>query len=483
MKRLHLTSLLPVLLLALLLTVPASAEESLSNFKSVNTYKPFTDVPASEWFAPSVQKAYELGLLRGDSDTTFNPDGDVTIMETVVLACRVHNIYYGGDGKFVQGDPWYQVYLDYAVDNGILWSASAYQIAAPATRAEFVEILAAALPEEALPAINTVESIPDVRTAEVIYRFYRAGILTGSDAYGTFQLDSPIVRAEVAAIAARLADPAERKHFSAPTAPITPGAVRLTLGTQTVFSDMTALDLSYCDVQDISPLAQCKNLTELRISGNSITDLSVLRGLTNLTTLVISDNGIDDLSPLAGLTKLAVLDLKWTNVSDISPLRGLTDLTYLSLEGDYAVTDISPLAGLTKLTELILFRTGVEDVSALRGLTGLTCLDLGWTSVSDISSLGGLTGLTRLNLRCTGITDISPLAGLASLTYLDLNADFIDDISALRGLTGLTYLDLGGVPITDVTPLGALVNLTHLDLDETSVADFTPVSFVPNLGY
>ena len=59
---------------------------------------------------------------------------------------------------------------------------------APVTRGEFVHIFHGA--EEAYKAINTVadNAIPDVKAtdkfAAEIYEFYRAGILTGSDAKG-----------------------------------------------------------------------------------------------------------------------------------------------------------------------------------------------------------------------------------------------------------------------------------------------------------
>ena len=57
---------------------------------------------------------------------------------------------------------------------------------------------------------NTVadNAIPDVKmddaNAEAIYSFYRAGILTGSDAAGTFNESSSIKRSEVAAILSRM---------------------------------------------------------------------------------------------------------------------------------------------------------------------------------------------------------------------------------------------------------------------------------------
>jgi len=61
-------------------------------------------------------------------------------------------------------------------------------------------------------------AIPDVKMndafADEIYTFYRAGILTGSDAKGTFHPDSSIKRSEVAAILIRMYDTTARQSVT-----------------------------------------------------------------------------------------------------------------------------------------------------------------------------------------------------------------------------------------------------------------------------
>ena len=58
--------------------------------------------------------------------------------------------------------------------------------------------------------------IPDVKMGDAysgeIYTFYRAGILAGNDAKGTFKPDSNISRSEVAAIVTRMLDSGARKE-------------------------------------------------------------------------------------------------------------------------------------------------------------------------------------------------------------------------------------------------------------------------------
>jgi hypothetical protein len=82
--------------------------------------------------------------------------------------------------------------------------------------------MAATLPSEALRAINSITSLPDVPTnasyAPSVYTLYNAGILTGNDSKGTFNPSSNIMRSEVATIVTRMADSAKRQSLTLPIA-------------------------------------------------------------------------------------------------------------------------------------------------------------------------------------------------------------------------------------------------------------------------
>ena len=184
------------LAVAMLGSVPAFAAgtDGLEHFQPVAAYSDglFTDLDAGGWYMENVKTAYELGLMKGIGSGSFSPDGTISLGETIALAARVHSIYETGEADFVQGSPWYQVYVDYAAENGIFTGSASTDYGAPATRSQFAAILAAALPEEALEPINTVDDgmIPDVPVGaanyDAIYLLYRAGVLTGSDGKGTY---------------------------------------------------------------------------------------------------------------------------------------------------------------------------------------------------------------------------------------------------------------------------------------------------------
>ena len=281
MKRRVLSLLLAGVMAASALPGIASAA-GLSNFQKSNTYTPgqFADVPAGSWYAAGVQSAYELGLMTGTGANAFDPSGDLTLAETVVLAARLHSIYTGDGASFTGGAAWYQPYVDYAIQNGVIPSGAYSDYSATATRAQFASILAAALPSEALPAINTVTVLPDVDAnatyAAAALKLYNAGILTGSDAAGTFNPESSIQRSEVATIVTRMADQSQRKTFTLSAAQTQAPAVS---STTKKFDGMLTQD----DIQgtwyahrdpsltSIVPAFQFDNEEEIIFNGNQFT--------------------------------------------------------------------------------------------------------------------------------------------------------------------------------------------------------------------
>ncbi len=188
---------------------------------------PFVDVPADAWYYQDVATAYESGLINGRDETHFAPDANLTYAEAVKLAACMNEQYYFGEVDLGGSDPWYQAYVDYCYAEEII--SEYYPWNEPASRAGFVEIFAHALPEDALSPRNDIAdgSIPDVDMnhpqAAEIYLLYRAGILTGSDPYGTFHPNDNIRRCEVAAILTRMMDDSARKDVTLGGAPAPDG--------------------------------------------------------------------------------------------------------------------------------------------------------------------------------------------------------------------------------------------------------------------
>lgn len=201
------------LALSLTLTSAALALSPVRSFESAN----FTDI-ADDWSYPYILSCYELGLMSGRGSGLFAPNGTVSAAEAVMVAARVHNLWNGGNGSLPESTPWYNSAIAYCVANGLLIQGQFTDYSLPATRAQLASLLAKALPEWDYTPINEISSLPDVTEetpyAADILKLYNAGILTGSDNYGTFSPDAPITRAELAAILCRLVEPETRQSLS-----------------------------------------------------------------------------------------------------------------------------------------------------------------------------------------------------------------------------------------------------------------------------
>ena len=119
-------------------------------------------------------------------------------------------------------EKWYDMYVDYAVANGIIKKSTFDNYTRNATRAEVASLFAAAVPADNYKAINNIKGIPDVDKnasyAKDLLMLYNAGVVLGSDAVGTFNPASDIKRSEVAAIIERVALPEKRQQKDTITA-------------------------------------------------------------------------------------------------------------------------------------------------------------------------------------------------------------------------------------------------------------------------
>lgn len=186
----------------------------LDRFQETRTYWGgiFRDVADDSWYYENVVSAYELGLMNGTGEDMFQPGKNVTIAEAVVLMARLHSIYYAKTEEFesYDGGNWYDPYVNYARKNGLL--SENYDYNRPATRDEFVHILAKALPSEAMKPITDEPVFADA--GSIVYGsdvelLSRAGIITGSG--NCFLPQNPITRAEMAAVLTRMIKPELRK--------------------------------------------------------------------------------------------------------------------------------------------------------------------------------------------------------------------------------------------------------------------------------
>lgn len=85
------------------------------------------------------------------------------------------------------------------------------------------------------------------------------------------------------------------------------------------------LMLNNCGIYDISPLKNCKYISELNLSHNKITDLTPLSEIQSLYWLVLRYNNIEDIEPLGKLRNLYSLNLRHNKITDITILENFKD--------------------------------------------------------------------------------------------------------------------------------------------------------------
>ena len=199
--------------------VLASAAMSVSSyaqFSKTHNYADgmFSDVDAGAWYAPEVKGAYELGFMNGTGDGKFSPSGNVTVAQAVAVAARLYAVNNGETIPASDAKDWYAPYTEYAISKGIISENSFDGYTGNAKRSEAAEIMYNALPEDFFLPVNDVKKIPDVSASSPVYQkllsLYRAGVVMGSDEYGTFYPDNTITRAEYAAVINRAALPESR---------------------------------------------------------------------------------------------------------------------------------------------------------------------------------------------------------------------------------------------------------------------------------
>ncbi len=203
------------LVLSCLAAAFALSLTSFAAFERINTYTQdiFDDVPSTAWYSKEVANTYELGLMNGKGNGIFEPSGNVTLAEAITMASRCCAIHNGEEIQPSEGT-WYKMYVDYAMKKGFVKDGQFDSYTRNASRSEVAQIFKNAMPDGYFPEINDVEKLHDVPCDMLSYddilTLYRAGIVMGSDEYGTFRPYDSITRAEAAAIINRVALPENR---------------------------------------------------------------------------------------------------------------------------------------------------------------------------------------------------------------------------------------------------------------------------------
>lgn len=217
----RMTAFVSALTLSLALAAPAGAANHTLVPKTADYTDQFTDI-RNAWCESAVKTCYETGLLLGKTADRFDAVSPLTNAQITVITARLCAQLRGEEVPKSSNGPWYQGSVDYLKSLGIQ-GTTAYQADMACARTAFVTLLGQGLEkcDRKLPQLNAIQAVPDsyplpVGSVDYPLEFYRAGILQGSDRYGSFKSGTTLTRGAAAAMLARIADPAQRLQFTDP---------------------------------------------------------------------------------------------------------------------------------------------------------------------------------------------------------------------------------------------------------------------------
>ena len=126
---------------------------------------PFVDLGGATWAVSDIRTAYDLGIINGMSETTFEPNSNVTYEQALKMVVCALN--YGEHALQMQatmpaGMPWYSGYMQVAGDLGLVDGVN-YVLGQPAKRWEIAQIIYNAFDVYLLKKI-------EMSTGEVMYQ-------------------------------------------------------------------------------------------------------------------------------------------------------------------------------------------------------------------------------------------------------------------------------------------------------------------------
>ena len=177
-----------------------------------------------------------------------------------------------------------------------------------------------------------------------------------------------------------------------------------------------------------------------------------IAALVNLSSLNLSHNPmLENLSPLAQLKQMSTLDISYSNLHDIQALSALSGLTSLNISNNH-VSDIGALSYLNKLQDVDV---SYNDITSIANLAGVQVqrLNLSHNQISDIGSLVDVTYIPWSTGRSWGPA------------FLDLSYNRISDLTSFANSSGLSVnlnVDLSSNPIDCVAQAANIAKLKKL---------------------
>jgi len=160
--------------------------------------------------------ALGFGLMSGVSaadEKPISPDEKVSVAQMIAVTSRVFAENCGDVIPEKDGE-WYEKYVSYAVLEGFIEEGQFDDYTRPAKRYEMAHLMKNAMPDGYYGELNDISDVPDVPENRDFYdeilTLYKAGVLTGTDAYGNFFPENDVMGYELETVINRAVFPEKR---------------------------------------------------------------------------------------------------------------------------------------------------------------------------------------------------------------------------------------------------------------------------------
>ncbi|BDD07404.1 leucine-rich repeat domain-containing protein [Aureibacter tunicatorum] len=200
------------------------------------------------------------------------------------------------------------------------------------------------------------------------------------------------------------------------------------------FIYLQKINLSFNNINDITPIRNLDKLTHLNFQSNIINDISPIANLKNLVDINFYNNNIKNIDCIAELESLEKINFWDNKIINISAIQRLTKLQTVNLGNNYII-DLYPILDLKELEHLWLNNNLITNPEIISNCSKtLKTLSLGNCGISNLDFLKNCENLESLIIYNNNIKDISCLSKLINLNVLYIPNNDIDDISVLAVL-------------------------------------------------
>ena len=119
----------------------------------------------------------------------------------------------------------------------------------------------------------------------------------------------------------------------------------------------------------------------------------------NTEKIELKNKGLEEISCIANYKNVKVLDLRWNKIKDVKPLGNLKKLEVLKINFNQ-IENVKPLLNLSNLKELWIHNNKISDIRGIGKLTKLEHLDVSFNPLKNgVEEISGLKNLKRVELR------------------------------------------------------------------------------------